>query len=55
MNEWALMHRGRIVNVVMTSMSKDQVQEHHPTYHVQALDTVPDDVLEQYQYWRDRP
>lgn len=55
MNQWALMHRGRIVNVVTTEQTKDQVQDRHPTYHVQALDSLPTKVLEDYQYWNERP
>lgn len=55
MNQWALMHRGRIVNIVTTELTKTQVQEKHPSYHVADLDTLPTDVLEAYQYWHERP
>lgn len=55
MNQWALMHRGRIVNVVTTGKTKAQVQEQHPTFHVEDLHSLPAKVREDYQYWSQRP
>lgn len=55
MNEWALVHRGHIVNVVTTNKSKDEVQQSHPTYGVVALDNVAQDIRERYEYWSNRP
>jgi hypothetical protein len=55
MKEWALMHRGKIVNVVTTNESKDSVQQHHPTYEVVDLYSLPTNVLERYEFWRNRP
>lgn len=55
MNEWALTHRGRIINVVTTDKTKAQVQEQHPTYHVEDLHSLPLNVLAEYEHWSNRP
>jgi hypothetical protein len=52
MTEWALMHRGRVVNVVTTNKTKDEVQDGHPTYTVTDLHSLPDDVVRR---WNERP
>jgi hypothetical protein len=52
MNEWALLHRGKIVNVVTTELTKEQVQEQHPTYHVVDLHSLPPEAKE--AYWSKR-
>lgn len=55
MNEWALMHRGRIVNVVTTSETREQVEDRHPTYTVADLHSLPTKTLEAYEFWHGRP
>lgn len=55
MNEWALLKDGQIVNVVNTTMCKRHVAERFPGHEVQSLYSVPADVLERYEYYRERP
>lgn len=55
MNEWALLKNGRIVNVVMTSRVKSEVQRMYPGFEVADLYSLPPHVQQSYQYWNDRP
>jgi hypothetical protein len=55
MNEWALLKGGRIVNVVTTTKCKRHMMECHPGHEVQSLYGLPPDVLEAYEFYRERP
>lgn len=55
MNEWALLKGGRIVNVIMTSRMKSEVQRMYPEHEVEDLYSLPSNVQQAYPHWNDRP
>jgi hypothetical protein len=56
-NEWALCKNNRIVNVVTTSCSLQEMRARYfgSGYYIVALNDLPLSVKQQYQYWEDRP
>lgn len=55
MNLWALLKNGRIARTVTTTMCLSHMQQEYPDYEVKAFYSLPDNVLEDYQYYRERP
>lgn len=55
MNEWALVKNGNIVRVITTAMGASQMQKNYPDHEVVDIYSLPPDVQERYQYWRERP
>lgn len=54
-NEWALVKNGNIARVITTAMGASQVQKNYPDHEVVDIYSLPPDVQERYQYWRERP
>jgi hypothetical protein len=54
-NQWALIKNRRIINVVTTAGTRASVAARWPTYEVKALESLPQDMLDSYQYWNERP
>jgi len=55
MHTWALMKNGRVCNTVTTLMPLDQVKEFWPDYEVKELFSLPANVLDDYEFWNERP
>jgi len=55
MTEWALLRNGKIVNVVTTYANLEEMQKSYPGYVIKDIYTLPDSVLQKYQYWNERP
>lgn len=54
MNQWALLKDGAIVNVVTTTICKRHLMEQFPGHEVKSLYSLPTDVLEAYEFYRER-
>lgn len=55
MTEWALLRNGRIVNVVTTDATQGEMRAMYPGYVIRNIYTLSDTVLNEYQYWNERP
>lgn len=59
MNEWAVLYKGVIQNVITADSTKTKddlsFMAPGPDYSVELLDDLPNDVKEKYRYWNERP
>jgi hypothetical protein len=55
MNEWALLKAGKIINIIMTSRVKSEVERMYPGYQVADVYGLPPHVRQAYGYWNERP
>lgn len=55
MNHWALLKNGKIWTTVTTTSCLQHMQKHYPDSEVKDFNSLPEHVLEAYQYYRERP